>query len=189
MWLSRNVAIFILIAAIVVLISGIFGLLTIIDLIQSQAPERSGASVAGLPLNFELNFQTPFSPFQRDIYTFHNFLLGKDLFICSFVGTLTLYTAWRYRRSRNPVPGRETHNTILEMLWTFVPVMVLVAISIPSFRLLHEYNFIPPTDMTLKVTGHQWYWEYQYPDNDSIDVQSVVIPDDQLPPEKKQAAS
>jgi heme/copper-type cytochrome/quinol oxidase subunit 2 len=63
--------------------------------------------------------------------------------------------------------------------------MVLVAISIPSFRLLHEYNFIPPTDMTLKVTGHQWYWEYQYPENGNIDVQSVIIPDDQLAPEKK----
>src|ERR1700730_8510593 len=77
--LSRGVVVFILIAAIVAFVSGIIGLFTIIDLVQSQAPERSGASVAGLPLNFELDLQSPFSPFQHDIYTFHSFLLVKDL--------------------------------------------------------------------------------------------------------------
>jgi cytochrome c oxidase subunit II len=138
-----------------------------------------------MPLNFELNLQSPFSPFQHDIYAFHIFLLVKDLGICSLVVTLTLYTVWRYRRSRNPVPETATHNTVLETLWTILPVMTLVVISIPSFRLLHEYNFFPPAAMTLKVTGHQWYWEYQYPENGNIDVQSVIIPDDQLAPEKK----
>jgi cytochrome c oxidase subunit 2 len=185
MRLSRNGVVFILIAAIAALISGTFYLLTFLDLRQRNAPERAGALVTGVPLDFELDFQTPFSPFDQDIRGLNHFLLAENLIICALVGTLSSYVIWRYRRSKNSVPSAATRNTALEVLWTLVPAMTLIVIGIPSFRLLHVYNFLPPTEMVLKVTGHQWYWEYQYPDNGNIDIQSVIVPDNQLAPKDK----
>ncbi len=83
---------------------------------------------------------------------------------------------------RNPVPTRTAHNTVLEIAWTVIPVLILVVMAIPSFRLVYYEDRTRDADLTIKVTGHQWYWEYSYPDNNNIDFSSYIIPDDQLKP-------
>jgi cytochrome c oxidase subunit 2 len=107
---------------------------------------------------------------------FHN---GPLLWMCAvisiFVLALLLYAIVRYRRGANPTPSRTSHNTAIEVVWTLVPVLILVAIAIPSVRLLRaQYNF-PPADVTIKVIGNQWYWTYQYPDNGGIEIVSNML--------------
>jgi len=97
---------------------------------------------------------------------FHNGpLMWVAVLISVFVLGLLLWTMFRYRRSRNPVPSRNSHNTLIEVIWTVVPVVILVAIAVPSITLLAAQYNPPPADVTIKVTGHQWYWSYEYPDN------------------------
>ena len=86
---------------------------------------------------------------------------------------------------RNPVPTRTSHNTVIEMLWTVVPVLILVIIAIPSFKLMYYMDRVPNPDMTIKVTGHQWYWSYEYPDQDGLAFDSNIIPDADLKPGQK----
>ena len=97
---------------------------------------------------------------------FHNnWLLPLCAIISVFVLVLLLYAMVRFRRGANPTPSRNSHNTLIEVIWTLVPVLILVAIAIPSIRLLRHQYTPPPADVTVKVTGHQWYWRYEYPDN------------------------
>ena len=102
--------------------------------------------------------------------------------ITLFVGGLLVWVMWRYHATRNPVPTRTAHNTVLEIAWTVIPVLILVVMAIPSFRLVYYEDRTRDADLTIKVTGHQWYWEYTYPDNNNIDFTSYMIPDDQLKP-------
>jgi cytochrome c oxidase subunit 2 len=102
--------------------------------------------------------------------------------ITLFVGGLLVWVMWRYNAKRNPVPSRTSHNTVIEVLWTVIPVLILVGMAIPSFRLVYFQDRTRDADLTIKVTGHQWYWEYTYPDNGNIDFSSYIIPDDQLKP-------
>ena len=95
--------------------------------------------------------------------------------ISIFVLVLLGYTMVRYRRSRNPTPSRTSHNTLIEVIWTVVPVLILVAIAIPSIRLISAQYTPPPADVTIKVTGNQWYWTYQYPDNGDFEVVSNML--------------
>ena len=110
--------------------------------------------------------QLQVTPIGREAQAFHdNWLLLLCAIISVLVLGLLLYAMVRYRRGANPVPSRNSHNTMIEVIWTLVPVLVLVAIAIPSIKLLsHQYS-PPPADVTVKVTGHQWYWSYEYPDN------------------------
>ncbi len=97
---------------------------------------------------------------------FHNFwLLWTCTIISVFVLALLLWTIFRFRRGANPTPSRNSHNTLIEVVWTLVPVLILVAIALPSIRLLRDQYTPPPADLTVKVIGNQWYWSYQYPDN------------------------
>jgi len=111
---------------------------------------------------------------------FHNVILLPLIFAISvFVLALLLWVVIRYRRGANPTPSRNTHNTMLEIVWTLVPVLILVMIAVPSIRLLaHQYD-PPRADVTIKAIGNQWYWEYQYPDH-GINLVSNMIPDDQV---------
>jgi cytochrome c oxidase subunit 2 len=102
--------------------------------------------------------------------------------ITLFVGVLLIWVMVRYNARRNPVPSQTSHNTILEVCWTLLPVLILVVIAIPSFRLVFYEDRTTDADMTVKVTGHQWYWEYTYPDQGNIDFSSYITPDDQLKP-------
>ncbi|MEO7278034.1 MAG: cytochrome c oxidase subunit II [Sphingomicrobium sp.] len=105
------------------------------------------------------------TPIGREAAAFHdNWLLLLCVIISAFVLVLMLYALVKFRRGANPVPSRNSHNTLIEVIWTIVPVVVLVAIAIPSIRLLRHQYSPPPADVTVKVTGHQWYWSYELPD-------------------------
>jgi cytochrome c oxidase subunit 2 len=102
------------------------------------------------------------------------------LAISAFVLGLMLYVMWRFRAARNPVPSRTTHNTLLEVLWTLLPVLVLVGIALPSISLLSEqFKSAPKSAVTIKVTGYQWYWGYTYPDNGGFEVISNMLPEEE----------
>src|SRR4051812_42631816 len=110
--------------------------------------------------------QMQVTPIGEEAGAFHNdWLLPLCAIISIFVLGLLLYAMVRYRRAANPTPSRNSHNTTIEVIWTLVPVLILVAIAIPSIRLLRHQYTPPPADVTIKVTGHQWYWSYEYPDN------------------------
>jgi cytochrome c oxidase subunit 2 len=107
---------------------------------------------------------------------FHNGpLLWMCVLISIFVLGLLVYTIFRYRRGANPTPSRTSHNTAIEVVWTLVPVLILVAIAIPSIRLIRAQYSPPPADLTVKVIGNQWYWTYQYPDNGGFEIVSNML--------------
>jgi len=120
--------------------------------------------------------QDQVTPIGKEAAWFHNkILMPIILAITLFVLALLLYVIVRFRRGANPVPSRNTHNTTLEIVWTLVPVLILVAIAIPSIRLLaHQYS-PPKADLTVKVTGNQWYWTYTYPDNGGFEIVSNML--------------
>jgi cytochrome c oxidase subunit 2 len=182
-WKSRVV--FISIAGIVSAASVTFGWISMVDIVQRADVKDSDAAL-GAPVEWQLNFQYPFSPLASDLFQFHNYLLGINIAICALVLTLLLFAVWRFRRSRSPRPSKITHNTVLEVIWTIVPVLILLAIAEPSFRLLARVNDVPANaEMTLKVTGHQWFWEYTYPDQGNIQFSSFVQSDEKLPADQK----
>jgi cytochrome c oxidase subunit 2 len=125
-----------------------------------------------------MGFQDQVTPIGRQAAWFHNQLLMPLITAISlFVLALLLYVIVRYRRSANPVPSRTTHNTLIEVVWTLVPVLILVAIAVPSIKLLaNQYN-PPKADLTVKVIGNQWYWTYQYPDNGDFEIVSNALSD------------
>ena len=100
--------------------------------------------------------------------------------ITIFVLFLIFYVVFRFRRKANPVASKTTHNTFIEILWTGIPVIILIFMAIPSFKLVYQQDVIPETDMTIKVIGHQWYWEYQYPEHGDLSFESYMVPDDEL---------
>ena len=123
---------------------------------------------AAQPRPWQIGLQDAASPVMAEMAAFHNMLLVIITAITVFVLGLMVYVMVRFRASRNPTPSRTAHNTVLEVLWTVIPVLILVFIAIPSFRLLYYQNRTPEADMTLKVIGHQWYWTYEYPDHGGL---------------------
>nr|MDP9416174.1 cytochrome c oxidase subunit II [Pseudomonadota bacterium] len=127
-----------------------------------------------------MGVQDQVTPIGQQAAWFHNVLLMPLITIISlFVLALLLYVVVRYRRSANPVPSRTTHNTLIEVVWTLVPVLILVAIAVPSIKLLANQYSPPKADLTVKVVGNQWYWTYQYPDNGDFEIVSNVLTDAQ----------
>ena len=127
--------------------------------------ETPAATDVGVPILGRKGIQEQVTPLGRQLAAFHdNWLLTLCAIISVFVLALLLYAMIRFRRSANPVPSRNSHNTLIEVIWTLVPVLILVAIAIPSIRLLRRQYTPPPADVTVKVTGHQWYWSYELPD-------------------------
>jgi cytochrome c oxidase subunit 2 len=119
--------------------------------------------------------QPQVTPIGEEAVGFHNnILLPLCAVISIFVLALLLWAMVRYRRGANPTPSRNSHNTTIEVIWTLVPVLILVAIAIPSIRLLRHTYSPPPADLTVKVTGHQWYWSYEYPD-DGVSFDSYML--------------
>ncbi len=141
-----------------------------------------GAAHAQAPRPWEMSLQPAVSPVKQQILDLHNLVLVIITVITLFVGGLLGWVMYRYSAKRNPVPGHATHNTVLEVAWTVIPVLILVVIAIPSFRLVYYEDRTFDPDLTIKVTGHQWYWEYSYPDKGNIDFSSYMVPDDQLKP-------
>jgi len=129
--------------------------------------------------DWQLGMQAAATPVREHIDALNDELLVIITVITLFVMGLLLYVIIRFSAKRHPVPSKTTHNTILEVLWTVVPVLILVIIAIPSFKLLYFMDKNPHPQMTLKVTGHQWYWSYEYPDQGDIGFDSNILPDDQ----------
>ncbi len=122
-------------------------------------------AITGQPQPWEVTMQAPFSPIAEDIHAFHNLLLVIITIVSLFVLGLLVYVAVRFNEKANPVPSKVTHNSTIEVVWTVVPVIILVIIAIPSFRLLRKQETMPSNvDMTVKVTGNQWYWGIEYPE-------------------------
>jgi len=132
--------------------------------------------------NWQLGFREPASPVMQKVDELHNFSLIMMTIITIFVLFLLIYVSIRFRKSANPNPSKRSHHAVLETLWTAIPVVILVFMAIPSFKLVYQQDITPEYDMTIKVIGHQWYWEYQYPDQDNLSFESYMIQDEDLQP-------
>ena len=128
---------------------------------------------------WQIGLQDAGSPIMEQIHGFHNFVTAIIIVITLFVLALLTWVMIRYNENRNPVPSRTSHHTMLEVVWTILPILILVAIEIPSFRLLFAQYDYPKADITINATGHQWYWSYEYPDED-IQFDSLMLSDNQL---------
>ena len=126
-----------------------------------------------------MNFQDQVTPIGEEAAWFHDFiLLPLTIGISLLVLALMLWVIVRYRRAANPVPSRTSHHTLIEIIWTLVPVLILVAIAVPSIRLLANQYSPPAADVTVKVTGNQWYWTYSYPDHGDFEIVSNGLSDE-----------
>ncbi len=138
-------------------------------------------ALASQPEPWGLNLQEAASPIMEQMIDFHDLLLVIITGITLFVTGLLIWAIIRYNRRANPEPAKFHHNTTLEVLWTVVPILILVIIAIPSFRLLYAQHSYPQPDLTIKATGYQWYWEYEYPDA-GFSFGSFMIEDADLEP-------
>jgi cytochrome c oxidase subunit 2 len=139
----------------------------------------SAEEVTGQPQAWGLDLQAPATPVMESILHFHNGLLVVITAISLFVLALLVICVVRFNAKSNPVPSKTTHNTMIEVAWTIIPVMILVGIAIPSFRVLFEELDIPKADLTIKATGKQWYWSFAYPDNGKFEFDSLIAQDKQ----------
>jgi cytochrome c oxidase subunit 2 len=135
----------------------------------------------GQPAPWQMGFQKANTPIMEQITSFHTYVTIIITLIALFVLGLMVYVMVRFNEKRNPEPTRTTHNTPLEIAWTVVPILILVAIAIPSFRLLFAQYDFPKADLTITATGNQWYWSYEYPDQ-GIKFDSIIVQDADLKP-------
>src|SRR3984885_13501737 len=144
----------------------------------------AGPALAGLgqPTPWQMDLQDSASPVMEQIASFHYFLLWVIGAISAFVLALLLIIIVRFNARANPVPSRTTHYTPIEILWTIVPVIILAAIAVPSFRLLFVELDVPTPDLTVKATGKQWFWSYNYPDNGNFEFDSLMVQEKDLKP-------
>ncbi|MBV9655802.1 MAG: cytochrome c oxidase subunit II [Acetobacteraceae bacterium] len=149
------------------------------------APLGAAGAMAQAPRPWEIGMQPAFSPVKREIIWLHDLVLIIITLITLFVGGLLAWCVYRYNSKRNPTPSQTSHNAVLEIAWTVLPVLILVVIAIPSFRLVYYEDRARDADLTVKATGHQWYWEYTYPDRANLNFSSYVVPDDELKPGQK----
>src|SRR5882724_8151006 len=131
----------------------------------------------GQPAPWEYTLQESASAVMDYITWFHNWLFGTITVITLFVLALLIIIVVKFNAKANPVPSRTTHNTLIEVAWTLIPVLILVGIAVPSFRLLFLELDIPKADLTVKATGKQWYWSYAYPDNGKFEFDSLLAQD------------
>ena len=159
-----------------VIISAIFGLVPGISLAQND------------PQPWQMNFRPPATPVMEDIIEFHNLLLVIEGLIVVFVLGLMVYIVLKFNSKAHPVPTKTTHNSFIEVLWTVIPVVILIIIAVPSMKLLFFMDKAPAdqVEMTLKVTGHQWYWSYEYVDEGELTFDSNMIPDEDIDVSKGQ---
>ncbi|MBL8658695.1 MAG: cytochrome c oxidase subunit II [Rhodospirillales bacterium] len=150
--------------------------------VVSGAGQLRAEPANGEPTPWAINLQPAFSPVMEKVHDFHNLLLVIIISVTVLVLAILAYVMVRFNAKRNPVPSRTSHNTLLEVVWTAVPIMILVVIAIPSLRLLFFSAKPENPEMTLKVTGHQWYWTYTYPDQEDMTFDSIPIAADQLKP-------
>ena len=140
-----------------------------------------GFASAAQPEPWQMNFQEAATPLMEQIVRFHDvYLLPTIIIISLFVLALLAIVVLKFNEKSNPNPSRTTHNTTIEVLWTVIPVAILVVIAVPSFKLLYKSDVIPKVDMTIKATGHQWYWNYEYVDHGKFSFDAYMIADEDL---------
>jgi len=147
--------------------------------VAGMALVSGGTSFAAQPQPWEVTLQPAASPVMENIVWFHNFLFVLITLITLFVLALLVVVVVKFNARANPVPSKTTHNTLIEVAWTLIPVLILVGIAVPSFRLLFQQLDIPKADLTVKATGKQWYWSYSYPDNGKFEFDSLLAADKQ----------
>ena len=133
------------------------------------------------PVEWQLGFQKAASPVMERMISFHNLLLVVITAISLFVLALLVICAVRFNERSNPIPAKWSHHTWLEVIWTGLPVLILLGLAVPSYRLLYFQDRVETADMTLKIIGNQWYWSYEYPDTE-ITFDAIATPDDQIKP-------
>ncbi len=130
--------------------------------------------------DWQLSFQNPATDLMGSVVGLHNIILIVMTLVTLFVLFLLFYVSFRFSAKRNPIPSTTTHNTVVEVLWTAIPIVILVVLAIPSFKLLYQQEKSENYDMTVKVIGHQWYWEYEYPDHGDFYFESYMVQDADL---------
>ena len=140
------------------------------------------SAFGAVPRPWGLDFQDAATEQAARLHQFHNWLVIIITAIAFFVLILMVYVVLRFRASKNPVPSRTSHNTVVEVIWTVVPVIILVLIAIPSFKLLYWLDRTDEAEMTLKIIGRQWYWSYEYPDQGNFTFDSTMIPESEIKP-------
>ena len=157
------------------------GGLAVLTLSLFAAGCSEGPELVGQPTDGAIGLQPAASPLKVEAHFFHDAILMPIItFICLLVLGLILWIVFRYNKKSNPVPARWSHNTLVEVIWTVVPVLILVFIALFSFRLLFNYHNMPEPDLTVKVTGNQWNWAYEYPDQAIPEYISNMLPEDEI---------
>jgi len=153
-----------------------------VTMVAVLAGAGTALAAVGQPSPWGLGLQEAASPVMADITSFHNLLLVIITAIVAFVLILLVTVMVRFNARANPTPSRTTHNSLIEVVWTILPVIILVLIAIPSFRLLFVQLDTPKPDLTVKATGKQWYWSYNYPDNGNFEFDSLIVDEKDLKP-------
>jgi cytochrome c oxidase subunit 2 len=147
------------------------------------ATAQQAMPTPSFPKEWQLGLQTPASTVAEMIHAFHTELLWMCVIISTFVLILLLICIFRFNEKANPVPSKTSHNTLIEIVWTVVPIIILVVLAIPSYRLLFYMDRTTEAEMTVKVIGNQWFWSYEYEVGDkAISFDAIATPDDQIKP-------
>ena len=129
----------------------------------------------GIAVDYGVDLQNPVTSVAKDVYNMHVFVTIIMALITLFVLGLLIWVCYRYSASRNNKPSKTVHNTLVEILWTAIPVVILIVIAIPSFKLLYKQDVVPEPDLTIKAIGYQWYWGYEYPDNGNFTYEAFMV--------------
>jgi len=143
----------------------------------SLAPAQAAQ---GMAEPWQMGFQAPATPVMEIIVSFHDWLTWLIFAIALFVTLLMAYVMFRFRASANPTPSKTTHNSLVEVLWTVIPIIILVVVAVPSFKLLYFQDRAANAEMTIKAIGHQWYWAYEYPDHGDFTFDAIMLEEDEL---------
>ena len=129
----------------------------------------------GVAKDYGVDLQNPVTEVAKDVYSMHAFVTIIMAIITLFVLGLLIWVCYKYSASKNKNPSKTVHNTLIEILWTAIPVLILVVIAVPSFKLLYKQDVIPEPDLTIKAIGYQWYWGYEYPDNGNFTYEAFML--------------
>jgi len=166
-----------------VVIGRILGMAGILALAIGSAASAS-ETVIGAPVPWGMGMQISGGPVKDAIQSFNSLVFWIIVAITIFVAALLAYAIWRFDAKRNPVASANSHNTPLEIAWTVIPVLILLVIAVPSFRLIYYQDRARDADLTINVTGHQWYWNYRFPDHGNFTFDSRPLQDDEIQPGK-----
>jgi cytochrome c oxidase subunit 2 len=129
----------------------------------------------GVAKDYGIDLQNPVTEVAKDVYSMHAFVTIIMAIITLFVLGLIIWVCYKYSASKNKNPSKTVHNTLIEILWTAIPVLILVVIAVPSFKLLYKQDIIPEPDLTIKAIGYQWFWGYEYPDNGNFTYEAFML--------------